>query len=180
MSAPVLPLQRMAERHFGLTPALADSYLEAARVCLDRNHTSPQDFSIIEGDSVQVARVDWEPADTRTRNGWANSSDAVRDGAYACAIAAVELEMGWFAVKRAETLTGADYYTAPASGPVEDLEGCHRLEVSGTELKKSEVYSRLKQKVDQAKAGRSNLPALAVVVGFNVKMIAMEKVEMPL
>ncbi|HYA40365.1 MAG TPA: hypothetical protein VEF34_03625 [Syntrophobacteraceae bacterium] len=177
MTRPRLPLQGMAERHYGVTPAIAESYLEAARVCLDRSHSPPQDFAILSSDFEHVALVDWEPVDARVRGGWANVADATRDGAYAFAIAAVELTMGWFAVKRAETLTGADYYIASTNRQVEDLEGCKRLEVSGTDLSRSGINSRLKEKVEQTRSGRSNLPALAIVVGFKVKMISMQTVE---
>ena len=38
MTLPVLPLRDMSDRHRGLTRALAESYLEAARVSLDRHH----------------------------------------------------------------------------------------------------------------------------------------------
>ncbi len=33
MEIQLLPLQRMEERHIGLTPAIADCFCEAARVC---------------------------------------------------------------------------------------------------------------------------------------------------
>ena len=65
MTLPALQLVNMADRHPGLTPALAEAYLEAARVCLDRHHIPPQEFSI-ENDEVQsLATVDWLPADER-------------------------------------------------------------------------------------------------------------------
>ena len=38
MTLPVLPLRDMSDRHQGLTRALTESYLEAARVSLDRHH----------------------------------------------------------------------------------------------------------------------------------------------
>jgi hypothetical protein len=84
---------------------------------------------------------------------------------------ASELSLGLFAVRRAETLTGADYYVAPLNRAAEDLEDCLRLEVSGTNLEEYEVKRRIRLKVKQAKDGKSNLPALAVVVGFQVKLI---------
>ena len=108
---------------------------------------------------------------------WANISDATRDGAYACALAATELSCKLYAVKRAETLTGADYYVGSDDCSIEDLEDCYRLEVSGTNLSQSEVYRRLKIKVKQTEEGNSSLPALAVVVGFKVRVIAMKFVN---
>ncbi len=177
MQLPLLPLHRLDERHVGLTRALAECYLEAARVSLDRNHSSPQEFELRSERSEWKAAVKWVPPDDRCKKAWANKDDATRDGAYACAIAATELCLGLFAVKRAETLSGADYYIAPANETIEDLEECFRLEVSGTHLDFYEVKRRLKNKVKQTKEGESNLPAIATVVGFRVKMIYMQKVE---
>jgi hypothetical protein len=71
--------------------------------------------------------------------------------------------------------TGADYYVAPtASG---DLEGAYRLEVSGTNHgDASAVKTRLKEKVEQARAGDSNLPAIACVAGFRERVVAIAEV----
>lgn len=173
----ILPLNDMANRHVGLTQALADSYLEAARVSLDRHHASPQRFLLKDDSSQSAALVKWEPPDERCRGAWANEVDATRDGAYACAIAASELSCGLYAVRRAETQTGADYYLASFRQIPEDLENCIRLEVSGTNLDDYEVRRRLNIKVQQVLNGKGNLPALAVVVGFKVKIIAMKVVE---
>lgn len=177
MTIPVLPLNNMAERHVGLTPALAESYLEAARVCLNRNHEPPQEFILAKQASEYRALVEWKPPNDRCQRAWANSDDATRDGAYACALASTEFCLGLFAVRRAETQTGADYYVAPIDRAIDDLEDCLRLEVSGTHLDTHEVQRRLKMKVRQAQEGKSNLPAIAVVVGFRVKLISMQTVE---
>jgi hypothetical protein len=177
VTLPSLPLVNMADRHPGLTSALAESYLEAARVCLDRHHIPPQEFSIENNKAESLALVDWMPTDERCRLAWANESDAARDGAYACALAATELQMGFCAVMRAETLTGADYYIAPVGTKPKDLEDCLRLEVSGTNLDNYEVRRRLRTKVSQAEHGSSSLPAVAAVVGFGAKLIVMESVK---
>ena len=65
--------------------------------------------------------VAWEPPDENCLRAWANHDDATRDGAYACAIAAAELSLGLYAISRAETLTGAEYYVAPLGQTIEDL-----------------------------------------------------------
>jgi hypothetical protein len=57
---PLLPLQNMADRHQALTPALAGSYLEAARVCLDRHHVSPKEFTLANDRVESIAKVEWE------------------------------------------------------------------------------------------------------------------------
>lgn len=79
------------------------------------------------------------------------------------------------AVARAETSTGADYYLGPPGHSGEDLEGCWRLEVSGINAgTPSDVAARLREKVAQAQAGNSNLPALAGVIGFSTRLIALK------
>lgn len=174
---PLLPLQNMAERHHALTPSLACSYLEAARVCLDRHHISPKEFSLEDDRIKSIAKVEWEETDGRVKAAWANADDATRDGAYAFAIAATELLRGMVAVRRAETRTGADYYIALSDEDLEDLENCFRLEVSGTDSDKSEVKRRLRIKLEQARKGNSNLPALAAVIGFRVQLILLQTVD---
>jgi len=174
---PFLPLQDMADRHKALTPSVAASYLEAARVCLDRHHTPPKEFTLENDGIVSLARVEWQVTDHRTRAAWANTDDATRDGAYALAIATVELLRETFAVRRAETRTGADYYIAPQNQDSEDLENWLRLEVSGTDLEKSEVKRRLREKLQQAKRGKSNLPALVAIIGFKVQLAVLQTVD---
>ena len=142
MKSPLLPINNMSDQHIGLTPALSETYLEAARVCLDRHHVSPQEFLLKKEPSQKNVLIEWEEADERCRAAWGNLHDAVRDGAYACAIAAAELFLGLFAVRRAETLTGADYYISPLNNKSDDLEDCWRLEVSGSMMGFGEVKKK--------------------------------------
>jgi hypothetical protein len=172
-----LPLQDMDKRHVGLSHPVAECYLEAARVCLDRHYSPPQEFVLHDNSDESKVWVEWEQADGRSKAAWANNDDATRDGAYACALAATEYSRGLVAVSRAETHTGADYYVAPAGQTLEDLEDCYRLEVSGTHLDFSGVKTRLKVKIEQALRGSSNLPALAAVVGFRARIIMIQTVE---
>lgn len=177
ITVPLLPLKNMEERHTGLSHPIAECYLEAARVCLDRHHIPPKEFLLNSDKTEQRARVEWEQTDERSKKAWANNDDATRDGAYACALAATELTKGLVAVSRAQTRTGSDYYIAPAGQVIEDLENCFRLEVSGTHLDGTEIKRRLREKVEQALNGDSNLPALAAVVGFRLCLIMIQTVE---
>lgn len=173
-----LPLRNMGERHRGLTPEVAEYYLQAARVCLHRNHIPPVQFSITNGESKMEATTEWQPPDARVRAAWANEIDATEAGAYACALAAVELSEGLYAIRRAETRTGADYYIGPINHDFEDLEGCLRLEVSGTDAGTSSmIQHRLREKIEQTARGNSNLPAMAGVVGFQARLIMLERVQ---
>ena len=136
---PTLPIRDMAQRHTGLTKPLADSYAEAAGVCLDRHHRPPTDFDLDRSGTRAGAVVAWQQPDARTRGAWANETDATEAGA------------------------------SP-----DDLEGCLRLEVSGVDRGPAPVVrQRLDAKLRQAAAGNGNLPALASVVGFKARLIAV-------
>jgi hypothetical protein len=173
-----LPLYDLSARHYGLIESIAGAYVDAARVCLDRHHESPAHIRIRTATAEQSAFVKWERADDRTRSSLNNEIDTTEAGAYACVIAAVELAEGLYAVRRAETGTGADYYVAPSGKGMEDLEDCWRLEVSGTDKGNNAAVERLLQrKVQQTRDGNSNLPALAGVIGFEVLRILIEYVN---
>lgn len=162
----------MSDRHPGLTPELADSYTQAARVCLDRHHAPPVEFDIHDSSERHTASLKWPPTDQRTRTAWANEIDATEAGAYACALAAVELQHGLVAVGRAETGTGADFYVDRPGARVSDLDHRVRVEISGIN-RGSQVMARrrLRAKLGQAAAGDSPLPAIAAVVGFRVRQV---------
>ena len=178
MSDDKLPLHDLSARHTGLTHPIAESYTEAARVCLDRHHSPPVDIAIKNADNNHAATVDWVPADNRTRGAWANETDATEAGAYACVLAALELTSGLVAVRRAETKTGADYYVAAPGAGANDLEECLRLEISGVDKgSESAIMQRLNVKLAQAAAGASNLPAIAGVVGFFARVIVLQPVQ---
>lgn len=146
-------------------------------MCLDRHHTSPVEFTLSTPHSDTTALVEWEPASPRIRGAWANDTDATEAGACAVTLAAVELAMDLVAVRRAETETGADYYIAPAGSAADDMEDWYRLEVSGVSAGSAgRVRQRLREKVAQARRGRSNLPALAAVVGFYARQVQMSDV----
>ncbi len=177
MNARPLQLKNMSDRHEGLTPEIAACYSQAADVCFDKHHISPVIFSLEDNSAKHEVQIIWDEVDDRIKKAWANESDRVRDGAYACAIASVEEIKKLFAIQRAETLTGSDYYVAPINADSSDLEDWYRLEVSGTDLNKTEVRSRLKKKVSQMIKGISNLPAIAVVIGFKAKLILMRSID---
>jgi hypothetical protein len=173
-----LKIKGLSDRHLGVTSALASSYYEAACVCLDRHHISPQDVAVLDDDSADVAAIVWEASDRRMRNAWANKDDATEAGAYCLALASAETTRGLVAVARAQGRTGVDYYLGPADGRLEDLEASIRLEVSGTdEGSLSTIRSRLRQKLEQAGRVDSNLPALATVVGFALLRIESADIE---
>lgn len=178
MEDAALPLPDLSARHHGLIEPIAGHCEAAARVCLDRDHASPVQVTIRAKAVESTAMITWEKADDRTRGALNNQIDTTEMGAYGCVIAAVELTQGIYAVRRAETETGADYYVAPPGMGIEDLEGCFRLEVSGMSKGSSKAVEHLLfSKMEQTKRGRSNLPAIAGVIGFEVLRILIEYVE---
>lgn len=173
-----LQLESLHERHIGLTPVLGDAFCEAASVCLSRHHNSPVNIDIANNGGTKARSVEFQKPDVRVLNAWANENDTTEWGAYGICLAAVEVEEELVAVKRAETLTGSDWYVAPIGTQPDDLERCFRLEVSGVDAGgRSAVEARLQQKVNQTKRGASNLPAIASVVGFKERSIAIQKVS---
>jgi hypothetical protein len=174
----ILPIDNLEKRHAGLTKALAECYLEAGTVCLDRHHKPPQEFLILNDPQQIEATVKWNPPDDQIKGAYANDIDTTEWGAYGFAIAAIELSENLYAIHRCETLKGADYYIAPKGHSHNDLEDALRLEVSGSACANlSELNYRLNEKVDQARRGQSNLPAIAVVVGFQHKLIKLRRVQ---
>jgi hypothetical protein len=114
--------------------------------------------------------VAWRRPSLAAQRAFNNHDDATRDAAYILALAAVEAELGLVAVARAETRTGADYYVGPPGST--DLESAYRLEVSGVDAQSTAaVYRRLEAKIEQVRAGRSNLPAMASVVALLHQLI---------
>ncbi len=164
-----LPLADLAERHPGLTKALGESYAEAAGLCFSRHHRSPAVLSIDSHESQ---------SECSAVRAWANEIDATEAGAYGVSLAAIEMTEGYVAVSRAQTLTGADYYLAPADSALDDLEACLRLEISGSDAgNQAAIRQRLKSKIKQAAKGSSNLPAIASVVGFQERTVAIATVD---
>jgi hypothetical protein len=170
-------LDSMHSRHRGLTPPIAGSYHEAASVCLSRHHTPPVELTLFDNGMRLTAELVWTAPGSRILGAWANTTDTTEAGAYGCVIAGIELLRGLFAVRRAETGTGADYYIGPLGSGEEDLEDCIRLEVSGVDSgTEKDVNKRLLEKVQQALRGNSSLPALAGVVGFSTKLLMVRDV----
>jgi hypothetical protein len=168
----ILPIFEMDQRHYGLTAEVAGAYCQAAYVCLERHHSSPAEFVITLDDQVRTVAVHWPQITDRVRAAWANQSDSVRDGAYAMAIAAVEMMTGLQAIGRSETLTGADYIMAEPGVEHRNFNSGIRLEVSGTELPDPvQVASRLRSKIAQLKKGKSTLRGRVCVVGFRTKSV---------
>jgi hypothetical protein len=172
----VLRLDGLGERHPGVTKALGDAYAEAASVCLSEHHQSPVEMTAQYKNKAPICLLRWVEPTAAVSRAHSNEIDATEQGAYAVSFAAVEALAGLVAVRRAETLTGADYYVAPAGSDPDDMESCLRMEVSGVAAgNETAIRARLRQKLRQTEKGRSNLPALAAVIGFRERLIAIAR-----
>lgn len=175
---PKLLVENLHERHAGLTASLGGVFFEAACVCFSRHHEPPVDIEVRRKEGNAVCELHYRKPGERERNAHANVIDATEQGAYGVSMAAVEETESLVVVARAETLTGADWYVAPPGTTTEDLESCYRLEVSGTDAGTlSAIETRLSQKAQQTRDGKSNLPAIASVVGFKQRVVAIRKVD---
>ena len=176
------PLGDLHKRHFGLTPARCKSLAEAARVCLARSGRPPSVFTISDEAGVEDRVLRWRQPTARQMAAHANTRDATEEGAYIVCLSAVEARFGLVAYSRADEPSGADYYVGPpgrTEDGSDDFEELIRLEVSGSEdADESGLDRRLKEKVKQAERGESSLPALAGVVGFAARRIAIARAEL--
>lgn len=174
-----LTFENLCERHPGISPGISAGFDEATQVCLDRHHASPVTFEINRGSSRIEVDLYWLPAQLRLRRAWGNDIDATEAAACAIVLAAIEVSDNLVALGRAETRTGADYYLGRAGGSEDltDFECCFRLEVSGVDKGDlATVKARLREKVRQAACGKSNIPAIASVVGLLQKIVLIEDV----
>ncbi|MGH7988562.1 MAG: hypothetical protein ACREQX_20060, partial [Candidatus Binataceae bacterium] len=140
-------------------------------------HVSPVDVTLSDNGNELSTKIVWFAPDERTIGAWANATDATEAGAYCCVIAGVEETRRLYAIRRAETLIGADYYVGPTGTGVNDLEDCLRLEVSGVDAgDRHSVRQRLGQKIRQAREGKSSLPAIAGVFAFSATLLMVQDV----
>ena len=180
MPSKPLAFTDLDRRHAGVSPGLAATFAEAVRVCLDRHHRSPSTFRVTGNQSEHRATLEWQGAGDRLNAAWANTDDATEYGAYGLSLAAIESTRGLVAVRRAETRTGADYYLGLPGADPEDLEFAFRLEVSGTDLgNEAAIQARVREKLEQARLGHSNLPAIAAVAGFAAARIVIADLPAP-
>jgi hypothetical protein len=169
----------LEERHPGLTAEVAANYAQAARVCLDRHHLPPLQIAVESGTRKGAVEIHWSTTSEAERIAWGNTDDATRDGAYAVTLAVVEQQENLVAVGRAWGRTGADYFIAPRGTPRGDFEKATRLEVSGVDKGDGRVVrGRLQQKMDQARRGESDRPAMAAVIGFRAATVLYEQVAL--
>jgi hypothetical protein len=95
--------------------------------------------------------------------------------AYAVALSVVEALYSLFAVRRAKDGSGSDIIVAADPGD-QLLESAFRLEVSGTMGSAYDVRDRFKMKCDQILSGNSDLDGIVCVVGFEARLVFVERI----
>jgi hypothetical protein len=186
-----LELEGLHVRHTGLTPELGRVYERSAAVCLDEVHSPPVQIDVTENPAgKRVYGLNWRVSTEHEHRAYKTQIDTTEWGAYGVALATVERHLGLVALERAEVNTGADYVLllSSADNPAMtvnpgdnglDYEQLVRLEVSGTlHGSDSVAQTRLAQKCDQLRAGKSDIPrAVAAVVGFAAKGVWLERID---
>jgi len=174
-------LSELNRTHPGVTPSWAPALCEAAAVALSRHHAPPKAFRIIADGEPSEIRFRWTPPVPSQISGNANELDTTMHGAYAISLRSVEFRMGLVAIGRAEACSGADWYVAPPGAGLDenglpDLDDprVRRLEVSGQD--KGTLGHRTHVKEQQLRLGRSSIPGIAAVVGFEIAMVRLEHV----
>jgi hypothetical protein len=167
------------EARSGLSPANLASLHEAAAVVLDRLQTAAAPIAPTRIDSTGAPPRDavlrWARADGRARDTHANELNAVEDGAAAVAIAAVPCTHRCRVIRRAFHGSGADYLMRAEGATGDDVI---RLEVSGVSGV-AHPPSRLREKVEELRAGALRRPGVAVVVAFRARPLRILMEDVP-
>lgn len=183
----LLSYDKLHERHYAITPETAAEWAQTTRICLFRHHLPPVSiFEIMDQGAVQEGTVAWRSPDVRERHAWIDrSSEATDRSACAIALSALELTRGLVAMSSAIKGNGADYLLDDYSEDLFDfyvsggrnLEAAFRLEIRGVDRGgDATLLTALKQKIRQLVEGDSNLPAVAVVVGFQALKVFVSDV----
>lgn len=180
-----LEIDDLARHHRGVPPSTAPYYATAAAVCMHRRHRPPKDVSVELDGAAANYEATWPVPTADEIRSFANLDEATRDGAYCLALAAAHAHLERVALRRSEGATGSDWYLVPAASEVADdpeldleRDDLVRLEVSGIDADNEvRLHGRLREKVRQARRGRSVFPAYAAVVGFTGAVVRFAKVD---
>jgi hypothetical protein len=183
---PILDIYSLYFRHPGMAKEIADNLAVNAAVCMERHSRSPRTWSVRADQDHPIDYVtSWEMPTPAQVRACANQDDATRDGAYGLALAAIDVHLGYVALRRAEGRTGVDFYVIPAGTEVspspdldierDDLVG---FEVSGiSDDTDSMLRTRVNRKIEQVRSGKLPFQSIVGVVGFRSARIVFRRVE---
>lgn len=157
-----------------LSPGTCAYLGEAAAVVLANFHAPPPPptvLTLLHGDTRRDLGLLWSAPDAIQRSSHANHLEAIRDAAYAVAIAVVHAA-GYIVASRPEHRSGADYVMRRIG---DDDSSLIRLEVSGLARGPTHmIRGRLADKLSQLRRSEDPRPAVAVVVAFASAIVWME------
>jgi hypothetical protein len=162
-----LALYELTKGMYGITSAFGECLSQAASICLeDQEHRSGVHLSV-DGDFNGKFPVIWKTTTEQMRRCWADPEVTTEHGAYGIAALLIPTLTDLTIVHRSRKGTGFDFWLGPV--PTDELlfQEKARLEVSGIRKgNKTEIKSRLKQKIEQTKRSDGALSAYIVVVEF--------------
>jgi len=147
-----------------------ESYAEAATICLEnKGHNQNVVLKVnMDDDNEEELHLNWTPITQQIKDSWSDLQEATEYGAICLAIWVVHSFTDYKVIRRSPKLTGIDYWLGDKvdNYPFQDKA---RLEISGILTgTKSQVQSRLKEKLKQTKkSDATKLPSLVVIIEFS-------------
>lgn len=154
----------------GITPAIGETFAEAAAVCLeDQKHSSGVGINV-NGDFSEAFAIAWDETTDQMRRSWADLQFATEMGAYGVAVVLLHELTELTVVERSRKGTGFDFWLGIKNEIAKTLfQGKARLEVSGIlNGDENTIRSRVRQKLRQTNRSDGSLPALIVIVEFSM------------
>ncbi|MBI5515669.1 MAG: hypothetical protein HY909_17945 [Deltaproteobacteria bacterium] len=150
----------------GLPPSKLADRCEVAAVVLEALHAerSPEvDTCLERGGGERSALLRWRRPDQLQRDANANKLKASEEGAEGVAFATVWRSDQYLVKMRAYHGSGADWLLHKVGAPPDAVV---RLEVSGI-VGEANAKTRLREKVQELRAGKLRRPGIALVVAFS-------------
>lgn len=168
-----------------LAASFAAVLYDAARVALDRYHTSPANFSIHDADrdDADEALGRWRKPGERESRSFAHQDQRTERAAECLALSALRARDGLVVLYQATRKSGHDWRVGPRASARDDE--MIAVEVSGIDRPRrpAVVAARLSSKVRQIRkgieAGRCRHPGIAVVASVYDREVHSQHVELP-
>lgn len=149
----------------GVTRPVANSYVQAAEVCLLHHGHHRRIQLTVDGDFIETFGLKWRVPTNQTRRSWADLQEATERGASAIAFLLMLELTDYTVIERSRKGTGFDYWLGKHEQPL--FQRSARLEISGMlSGSASLIDSRVRQKKSQTQRSDGALPAFVVVVEF--------------
>lgn len=176
-----ISLSALKRGYPGITPAVGESFAEAAAICLeDQNHNTDVEAKI-NGHVNKTFALSWESPDDQQRRAWADMQDATEQGAYGIAALLIDCFTDLHVVERSRKGTGFDYWLGKKELVENEdrnfFQNRERLEVSGIlSGTGAQIKTRVKEKkLQTGQSDGTGLPAWIAVVEFGHPQSTLEK-----